>query len=189
MQGETRERTWQHGAQVLRQVVLPAVEQILQVQSGLGFPFDGETTLEEERVGIFPAACEIDEVLQRPANRHVRRSARGPQSATRDLEAQRERNVLDAQAEALAREFVEPARERLAAQQLVDRERKQPRLQRRRRAAQDLVGNGNRVGRHDGLARKRTRHSCHGRAHHGLIPVNTRNSPEALRRIHRQALR
>lgn len=189
MQGEARDRRGQHGVQVSGQIVFPAVEQVLQVQPGLGFPLDSEAALEEERVGILLAARERDEILQRPADRHVRRAGRAPESATLDFEGKLERHILDVQAEALAREFVEPAGERLAAQQLVDREREQPRLQRRRRAPQDLVGNDDRIGRHGGLARERTRHSCHGRAHRSLIPVNTRNGPEAFRRIPWEALR
>lgn len=143
------------------------------MQPGFGFTLDGEAALEEKRVGIFLPARERDEIRERAADRHVRRTARTPESAIDDLEAERERHVLDAQAEALAREFIEPAGEKLAAQQLIDREREHLCLQRRRRNTEHTVENGHGIGQHDGLAQGRGRYSCHERGRGHLIPVNT----------------
>jgi len=172
MQGETRERPRQHRVQVPGQVVLPAVEQVLQVQPGLGFALDGKAALEEERVGILLPARERDEIRERPADCHVRRTARAPEPAIDDLEAEHERHVLDVQAEALAREFIEPTREELAAQQLIYREHEQLCLQRRRRNTERAVENNHRIGQHDGLAQGRGRYSCHERGRGRLIPIN-----------------
>jgi hypothetical protein len=163
------------------QVVLPAIEQVLQVQPGFGFALDGETALEKERVGVLLPARERGEIRERPADRHVRRTARMPESAIDDFEAERERNVLDAQAEAFAREFIEPAGEELAAQQLVDREREHLCLQRRRRNTEHAVENGYGIGQHDGLAQGRGRYSCHERGRGHLIPVNTAVGSETVR--------
>jgi len=179
MQSETGERRRQHGLQVPGQVVLPAVEQVLEVQPGLGFALDGEAALEEQRVGIFLAARERDEVRERPADRHMRRAARAPEAATVHLEVERQRHILDAQAETLALQFIEPAREQLAAQQMVDRERERARLQGCRRKAQHAVNDGHGIGQHGGLATGRGRHSCHERARGGLITINAPDSGAA----------
>lgn len=90
MQGATRDRRRQYRPQMRRQIVFPAVEQVLQVRRGLGFALDGEASLEEERVGVFPAPCECDEVGQPGPHRHLRRMARTTQPARDNLERERE---------------------------------------------------------------------------------------------------
>jgi len=161
MQADARERPGQHRGQVRRQVVLPAVQQVLQVQAGLGLAFDGEAALEEERVGILATAREIHEIAQGAADRHVRRARRGPQPAGHDLEGERERHIVDVQAEALAGEIGELAGEHLPAQQLAHGARDERRLQRRRREAQQMGNDGHRIG-HGSLRGRIETPSCHG---------------------------
>jgi len=179
MQGDARERAGQHGAQVAGQVVLPAIEQVLQVQAGLRFALDREAALEEERIGILAAAGKVDEVLQRTADRHMGRAHRAPEAAAANLERKRQGNIIDTQADALAGKFVEAFRERLASQQLVDREHQQARLQGRGRAAQDAPGHGDGIG-HGNLPGNTGRHSCHGQRSRRLrsIKAGTRRGAD-----------
>jgi len=171
MQGKAGDRAREHRTQMPRQVVLPAIEQVLQVQAGLGLTFDRQAPLEEERVGILAAAREIDEVLQRPADRHVRRPGRAAQPPGDDLETERKRDIVDAQAEALAGELVEACGQRLAAQQLVDGPLEQASLQRRGCVAQQASHHRNWIG-HRNLPDLKCRHSCHARRGYRLISVN-----------------
>jgi len=176
MQGEAGHGAGQHRAQMRGQIVFPAVEQVLQVQSGLGLALHREPALEEQRVGILFAARERDEVREPAADRHVGRTRRWPQPAGDDLEADLERDVLDAQAQVLALELRELRGERLAAQQLVDREREQPGLQCRRRKPQQRSDHGGRIGHgelgHGTLRSLASAHSCHAAPCDGLISVN-----------------
>jgi hypothetical protein len=174
MQGETRERPGEHRAQVPGQVVFPAIEQVFQMQPGLGLALDGKAPLEEQRVGVFTAPREIDEILQGPADRHVRRATSAPEAACDDLESQRERHVIDGQAETLAGEFLEPARKQLAAQQLVDGEREHARLQWRGRAAKQAPSHRNRIS-HGSLPGMTGVHICHVQRQHRLISVKVRH--------------
>jgi len=180
MQGETGDRAGQHRAQMSGQVVLPAVEQVLEAKAGLGLPFDGEASLEEEGVGVLATARKIDEILERPANRDVRRPGRASQPTLGHLERERERHVFDAEPEALASKFIEPVRERLTAQQLIDRQRHHARVQGRGRVAQQAPKEDDRI-RHDKLPGKADMHSCHATRQHRLISVNARAPHGAVR--------
>lgn len=171
MQGEPGDGPRQDCAQVPRKIVLPAIEQVLQAKTGLGLSFNGEASLEEKGVGILATAREVDEILQRPANRDMRRPGRASQPSVDHFERERERHVFDAEPETLAGEFVEPFREKLAAQQMIDRQRHHPRVQRRGRMAKQALKQDDRI-RHDELPGMTGRHSCHAARPRGLISVN-----------------
>lgn len=180
MQGEAGDRPRQDRAQMPRQVVLPAVEQVLEAKASLGLPFNGEAPLEEEGVGVLATARKIDEILECPANRDVRRPGRASQPSIDHFKRERERHVFDAEPEALAGELFEPVRKRLTAQQLIDGQRHHPRVQGRGRVTQQAPKEKDRI-RHDDLPGEASLHSCHAARHWGLISVNAAASREAAR--------
>ena len=180
MQGEPGDGPRQDCAQVPRKIVLPAIEQVLQAKTGLGLSFNGEASLEEKGVGILATAREVDEILQRPANRDMRRPGRASQPSVDHLERESERHVFDAEPEALDGELVEPVREKLTAQQLIDGQRHHPRVQGRGRVTQQAPKEKDRI-RHDDLPGEASLHSCHAARHWGLISVNAAASREAAR--------
>jgi predicted TPR repeat methyltransferase len=144
------------------QIVVPAVEQIFQMQPGFGLAFDTEASLKEQRIGIDSASRKIDEVHECTSNRDMRRLHRMAQPTRAQFERERERHVIDAQCDAFAGQFAEPLRDDLAAQQLIDRECEQLRLRGDRRQTQRVSKYGMSI-EHGHVPGGCCTHSCHAR--------------------------
>jgi len=166
-----RQRRRQYLQQVRRNVVLPRVEQILQMQSRFRFSFHCQPALEEQRVRILPPRGERDEIRQRTAQRDVGCTRRACQPVLDDLEGQGDRNIVRAQSEALAAQFTEPGTERLATQHLIHGERQQALVPARGRESQPRLERSDRM-KHENLRFGTTCHSCHERQRTNLISLN-----------------
>jgi len=170
-QRRARQRCRQYIPHVRRNVVLPRIEQILQVQPGFRLPLHRQPPLEEQRIRILASRGERDEIRQCSAQRDVRRERRAREAAAGDLEGQCDRNILHAQLEPLAVKFVEPFLERLATQQLIHCQHQQALVQ---WCGRDSQPEGERSGRveHEDLRIETSSHSCHVRRRTGLILLN-----------------
>ena len=171
MQCEARDGARQHGTHMRRQIVIPPVEQILQMQPSFGLAFDREASLKEQCVGVFAASRKCDEICESASNRDMRCTHRMAQPARDNLECERERHVVDAQCEALAGEIAESLGDELAAQQLIDCEREQLRLRGRGCQTQQVSKCGMRI-EHENVPDGGGTHSCHVRWVCVLIIVN-----------------
>jgi collagenase-like PrtC family protease len=65
------DRITEHVFEMRLPIVLQRVEQILNVQAGLGIALDAEPTVEKQRVRIFTSGSEQPEILQAPADGYV----------------------------------------------------------------------------------------------------------------------
>jgi len=155
-----------------RRIVLPAIQQILEMKTGFRFAFHDQPALKEQCIGIFLAQGERREIGQRAANRDVRIERRGLQSGRSDLEGERGRHVVELQAEAAAGKLAQSLGERLPAQQMGDRQCDGVRRQRLWDSAQQRGKYGGRM-QHEILLGTRT-HCCHVAARGRLIQVKWR---------------
>jgi len=178
-QREVRQHGRHHGVYVRRHVVLPAIEQVLEMKAGFRFALHRQPALKEQRIRIFLTPRQRDEIAQRPAHRDMRRQCGATQPRGGDLEGHGERYVVDAQAETLAGQLAQLRGERLASQQMTHGERHGARVNgfgQRQRAQQ----NGNEIehGLHGQLQGwrnvQRVFNSCHDRASHGLSYIKAR---------------
>ncbi len=160
MQGEAGDRTWQHRVQMSRQIEVPTVQKVLQMKPGFSLTFDCQPPLKEECVRILLVPRERDEILQRTPDGDMGGLRRVTQRASSDFESVRERNVVDAQRDALASKVAELLLQGLAAQQLIDRMRNQSRRGRGRHDAQQLSKCGKWI-EHEQVSGGRDAHSCH----------------------------
>jgi len=108
-----------------RYVIFPPVEQVLEMQPRLGFAFDCEMPLEEQRVRILVPLRERDEIGQACAKRHIGLAGRARHFACHHFERERDRHVLYGDAKAFAFELMYATGKRLSFQHVIEREREQ----------------------------------------------------------------
>lgn len=169
-QREVRQRKRQHRVCVRRPIVLPAIEQILEMKTGFRFALHHQATLKEQCIGILPAQRQFDEIPQRAAHRNVRLKRRRPQPRRRNFEGQRDRRVIDAQAEPLSAQLAKPSCEQLSTQQMVHGECDGVCMHRRGNEVQQAANDGGSA-KHDLLHKQFTVPSCHGGASGTLIHI------------------
>ena len=121
------QRARQHGPEMRVPVIVEPIEQVLDVQAGLGVALDREPALEEQRVRILGAGGQPDEFGELSADAHARLVGRyRHEPVSLDAEGQARARVLDTDFDRASVEFAEPVGQRLAAQQVIEGARQKP---------------------------------------------------------------
>jgi hypothetical protein len=158
---------------VSRDIVFPTIQQILQMQPRFRFALHRQAALKEKCIGIFSPRGQRREVPQRSSKCHIGIEVRALQSVRCDLERERERHILNVQAEPLSRQLRQARLNGLSTHQSIDEERNGSRMNRCGSETEQRTEHGSGI-EHGHLQQMESAHSCHGRGCISLIIVKSR---------------